>query len=292
MRLVIGTPELWDVFDFEKRMVFNECVGYEIESAVKRYLNKVSTLTELICNRKNLTDRQFFNDLQNVFDVTLDNNDILNILSTSYKKKFIGFKTITTSMVSTVTHSEGFGHSFDWWEGDVQTIYKVAYTEDANITDRIYTVSDIKTLLKENRIVIVNEDVADCDNKLEKEEEYHHFKVINIENFLFESSQFYDASTKYIRSKIKTKKLMEYLGNYLDELLSEIDYLKGFLDSNDYLDRETATKCLKRLEEYGHLTKLETLNNGIQLLKEKSNVKEDDSKLVRRRALNNNGKKY
>lgn len=281
MKISFNIPNLsWEFIDKLRYMTpDNEAIiKSRIETKINGYLDILSLIIKLINESNTLSDEEFLNILKNVSDISFNKSDILEILSISYNKNFTNYQTIYTSMVSTTIETEGHGHSFDWWEEEVRTIYKVACEEDFQVDpDKSYSIKELQDLLDNKKIVIVKENAIELEEELENNEEYKHFEVINSLDFFHPESEFFLATIKYIKSYITKEKITSRLIRYVEKLEEDIEELEYISQRNIYLDEKTASTITPILNNINYFDRLETIKKNLESTKDNTN------KLVRKK---------
>ena len=138
--------------DYDNYMMNDIPINDESEVIVKvgQYLENIKEIQPIInSDMKKLNDFEFINLLKKICDIELDEYDFLKIFSMAHNKKFSKYEIINTSMTRQITKTEGYGHSFDYYDTIVGTQYKVAVAEDANISlEHRYSVKEITKLIE------------------------------------------------------------------------------------------------------------------------------------------------
>lgn len=272
MKINYNIPNLsWEFIDKLRYMTPDNktIIETKIESKINEYLDTISLIIKLINETNTLSDEEFINLLKSVCDISFNKSDILEVLSIAYNKNFTNYQTIYTTMISTVVETEGHGHSFDWWEEDVRTIYKVACEEDFQVDpDKTYSIKELQDLLDNKKIVIVKENAIELEEYIENKEEYKQFKILDSSTFLKKESEFFLSAIKYIKSYITKEKITSRLIRHIEKLEEDIEELEYASQVHNYLFEETPSIIIPILNNINYQERLEIIKKSLGIDKD------------------------
>lgn len=241
----------------------------KLDSGILELIDGAESYMKMIQNRRSFKDKEFFDNLLKIaFINDFNENDCLHVLELVHNLKFVGFGRIKTTMKSTVRKTEGRGKSFDWWEEIVGVDYKILYTKDFTIdNDHIYTISEIKKLLEEKKIVIVSEEERSLAwySDIFTSEEYYGFDYAydrcDMEHkFLDKTGEFYLYTLKYIRKSVKRKKLIELFKAHILNTNLELRDATNKNNWNNFEHRKVVEEYSKEFEKNGYERRLRILS--------------------------------
>ena len=213
--------------------------------------------------KRKLGNASFVELISKIYDIKLEYKDYLKILSNYYNKNFVAFTNIHTLMVKKVVRDVYGEQVVD----EVLSFYKVAYTDDALIMDRYnYSVMELRKLVEEKKIVIVEEMTTDCflnSRDYAKREEYQHFDVFPLEHCKCEDSIFNQVTLKYIKSNINKSKTREGLLLYLKSMKNQIYNIKENEKRENALGL-VAKSCIDSVYSRRYLAKIESLIRNVR----------------------------
>lgn len=207
--------------------IFNELSFYgkefnenEVLIFIKKELNKKFKLLNKIIDVgiDNLSDKDYYNFICDMYDISLDTNDYLEIISNIKNKKYNNFIKIDTFMVQDGIQTEGHGKSFDWWNQKYYISYVIATAEGVDISENEQlSKKDIKSLIKDNSIVIVDEELSPLNFKIEKCEKYTKFPMISFNANYDEDSFYYQTKMFGFVNEEKCSIIIPYLKKKLNK---------------------------------------------------------------------------
>ena len=214
-----------DFYDGEK-MDFSE-----INSGVEELIGGAESCMKMISDRKNLTNKEFYDMLLKFAYITDWNDyDCYKVLELAYNMKFVSDAVIKTTMHAVFQKTEGHGRDFSWWDEEVGIDFKVVYTKDFKVDyEHAYSVEEIKRLIDEKKIVIISEEERSLawDKKNYKKEGYQRFDNAYDDysmkhRFFDETGKFYPYTLRYIRSRVNKKELLKLFKEHLEHANREI----------------------------------------------------------------------
>lgn len=256
MQIDFIEPILSDIF-YHSNTYNDSYVADLLLKQTNAYIKKAEDVCYLL-SKNRVSDKDFGKIIENVSYIDLNSNDYLAIFKIALQKVFVGYATLHTSMVRHVFAPEKQKDSFDYFGEDVGIDFRVAYSIDCSIDyDKEYTVQELRQLLKENKIVIIEEmETRQLPVKSEKDGS---LPIINLEHIPHRNDKFRDAYLKYLRRQIDHNFLRSSLDSYLHYLKREINQILAYqrLDNKFlYLDR-ISKKYNSDLTNYEDIIKLE-----------------------------------
>ena len=188
----VDGPQLWD----------------EFKSGVCIYLQMIHSL--LNTDIATLSDAEFLEYFNMLYDVNLTKKDELELLSMKYAQKFDRIAEINTAMV--INDDIGQKKRLNW-EQLFQVKYIVAVAAGKNIDlTKVYSKDELDLMLEDNDIVILDriiEKIDFCDFDREMVE---NFPIENISSIL----------VKFIRSRVNKEDIDKDINTYYNELIEHI----------------------------------------------------------------------
>ncbi len=239
------------------------------QEEIKRSINILENLIN--GDFKKMSDDEFYNLISEVYDITLNNEDYLNIISKMKNKKFNHFMKIDTYMTFKALASEGHGKSFDWCEQLYQVKYVIAVAEDTEIEyASILTKKEIKNLIENNKIVIVKMETQPINDKLKRNETVETMPSIdlglnysygNATGYICKNDNF-SSFVSLLRKKFTKKRIIKDMRIYINELQEQInDILSSGL--SDYSYEQVSKVCNKWYNSSEEKQKIRSLTKQI-----------------------------
>ena len=180
----------------------------EFKSGVCTHLQVLYSL--LSTDIDSLSDAEFLEYFNMLYDVNLNENDELDLISMKYAKRFEKLAEISTTMV--INDDIGQKKRLTW-EQLFQVKYIVAVAEGKNIDlTKVYSKDELDLMLEDNDIVILDKviekiDFCDFDREMVTD-----FPVENISNVF----------GKFIRSRVNKEDIDKDINAYYSELIEHI----------------------------------------------------------------------
>lgn len=233
---------------------------------LKKYINIIDDLVNQ--DLKKLSDEEFYDLLRKVYSISLTEEDYLKILSKRNNKKYNIFTEIGTFMTFTDTATEGHGRDFSWWKQLYQVRYIIAVSEDTEIEyDSVLRKNDIKKMVEDKSIVIIERKTRQINNKLNINETVENIPSIKL-NCSY-SNGIYGRMTgsiykddnfpiviSMLRRKFTKKRILKDMKDYIEELEEEMKIVLSHSQSG-YAYNEVSRLCN---EWYGKSKEKEKLN--------------------------------
>lgn len=216
---------------------------------IKKYIYAMNNLIDIDLNK--LSDEEFCSLISEIYNVYIDDEDCLKILSKKNKKKYNMFTEITTKMTYEATATEGHGKNFSWWNQIYQVVYEVAVSEDISIdSSKDYNSKEIEEMIIDKNIVIVGRKSIPVEEKIEN---YKEFKITTMDDIRDENI------TSILRRKFTKKKILKDMQDVIDELEIEIDDTLSSSNNEKSVYYETSKLCdewfnkSEEKKEYEHI---------------------------------------
>ena len=251
--------------------------AYEFKARLQQYISILKEVVE--SDFDELTDRELCELLSKVYDISLDEEDYLKMLSIYNNKQCTFIHRIPTTMTFTGTATEGHGRSFDWWK-QLYQVYYLAATSDTFEFDynKTYSKEEIKKLVSDRSIALLKkEEEAINDNKEFTQEEYEPLPTfdIYIKDYSDNISQFvldnYSLFRELLRERFPKKAVLEDVKEMIDDLNEEMQEVFSNTQSNDQLYSETATRCKEWFDSSEEKKEYKGIQKTLRPKKEKSN---------------------
>ena len=239
---------------------------------LKKYINIIDDLVNK--DFKKLSDEEFYDILCKVYNKSLNEEDYLKIISKRNNKKYNRFTEIGTFMTFTDTATEGHGRDFSRWKQLYQVRYIVAVAEDTEIEyDSVLRKNDIKKMVKDKSIVIIERKTRPIHNKLNINESVENIPSIKL-NCSY-SNGIYGRMTgsiykddnfpiviSMLRRKFTKKRILKDMKDYIEELQDEMNIVLSHLQSG-YAYSEVSKLCNEWYDKSQEKEKLNVLKRKI-----------------------------
>lgn len=239
---------------------------------LKKYINIIDDLVNK--DFKKLSDEEFYDILCKVYSISLTEEDYLKIISKRNNKKYNRFTEIGTFMTFTDTATEGHGRDFSCWKQLYQVRYIVAVAEDTEIEyDSVLRKNDIKKMVEDKSIVIVERKTRPIHNKLNINESVENIPSIKL-NCSY-SNGIYGRMTgsiykddnfpiviSMLRRKFTKKRIRKDMKDYIEELQDEMNIVLSRLQSG-YAYSEVSKLCNEWYDKSQEKEKLNVLKRKI-----------------------------
>ena len=219
------------------------------QEELRRNLNMLEKLINV--DYENISDDEFYNLISEAYSITFNDVDYLNVISKMNNKKFKCFMEIGTYMTFNDIARSGHGKSFDFWEQLYQVKYVVAVAEDAKIeNDSILTKKEIKDLIGDNKIVIVQKESVPIYNELQFDEAVEVMPSIDLDFNYYDGrvtgdickNDYFSYFVALLRKKFTKKKIISDMKNCINELENQISEFLSF-GHNDSLYSDVLNLC-------------------------------------------------
>ena len=130
---------------------------------VIREIENINKAFNLLLSKdyKCITDEEYFNIINQFYDITFFKQDILKILSVIDKVNYDKYQWLKTRVIFTTLDSEGHGRDFSWWHETRQLMLELITPEGLNIDKkRDYSSEEIKEIFNNHKVYLFS-----CSNK-------------------------------------------------------------------------------------------------------------------------------
>lgn len=229
---------------------------YSFEQQTEEFKKNIKIYIELLkkignCDFNILNDLEFYNLICEFYDIYLDENDYFQMLAQYYNKEYIGIYTIRTTMTYKAMTTEGFHKSFDWWEQQYQVCYDIIGSNQFNYDyNKIYSKREIKRLIANKDIVIINEKAKAIDNHTSfSKQKYEPMPSLNIDfsdgsnhisKFIYDNFKLFGELLRNIFTK---RVVLNDIKDFLNELNEEIRIVFSDSKSKKFVHYVTASMC-------------------------------------------------
>lgn len=220
------------------------------KTKIQEYISILKEVVESDFDK--LNDKELFELLSKVYNISLVEEDYLKILSKYNNKNYTFIHRIPTTMTYTGRATEGHGRSFDCWEQLYQVYYLVATSDTFEFDyNKTYSKEELKKLISNKSIVIIKQEEkaidSDKDFIQEKYESMHTLDGINTKEHRDNMSQFvlnnYNLFGELLRKKFTKKSVLNDLKKIIDDLNYEIQEIFINTKINDLPYSGTSIKC-------------------------------------------------
>lgn len=244
-----------NIYDYLYRINNDEIIE-RFKIIVNEYFNIINKLLEVDID--DLSDEDFYKLLTKFYDINLDSDDYLEILSQYNDKKYVNYGIIPTNMTFYDIVSEGHGKNFSWWEEELQACYHVAYSDNFKIDmDRLYTKDEIKELVSNKEIVILKEeDIPLTYNDNFTYDKYEFIPSLNIDISYYSNnmSQFlinnFNLFGKILRKNFTNKKILSDIKKSMYVFKKEIEEVILYLKSDKLINSQVGIACENWFDSY------------------------------------------
>ena len=234
---------------------------------LKDYIIRLKTIVESDFDK--LSDQELYAMLNDVYDIQLDENDYLSMLSKYNNKRYVDFNILPTTMFFKSVKSEGHGKSLDMWEQLYQVCYLAAISDKFECDyNKIYTKEEIKELVDNKTVILLKRkdkeadhygnfsqddlellptldvDIKDCSDNLSK------FVLNNINLF-----------GQLLRKQFTKKRVLKDIKEIIEDLDYDINDVFDEIESDDLDYSDIAMACKewydssKEKEDYQEIQK-------------------------------------
>ena len=130
----------------------------EFDYVISEIENIIKALNLLLSkDYKCITDEEYFNIINQFYDITFFKTDILKILSIIDKVNYDKYQWLKTRVIFTTLDSEGHGRDFSWWHETRQLMLELITPEDLAIDKKHdYSSEEIKEIFNNYKVYLFN----------------------------------------------------------------------------------------------------------------------------------------
>ena len=227
--MYIENEKIWlsdDIFD-EVFLISDDEILNTFKERIKNHLNIINNL--LNSDLEKMSNEEYYNLIKNIYNISLEDEDYLKIISKKMNKKCTRFSTINTTMTFTDVATEGRGRSFDYWDQLYQIKYEVAEFKDCKLKFNETLPKDkLRKMIDKKKIILIEMNTIPIDDEpnfiKEDIEEFpiqKKFRGYEIEN---SEKEEFDIIVNLLKKEITKKKLLKDIKSYINELKDEIKY--------------------------------------------------------------------
>ena len=229
--------------------VSNKENAEEFKRQIQKYISALKEIVE--ANFDTLSDKDLYKLLTKVYDIYLDKEDYLKIISKYNNKQYTSFHRIPTTITFYDTAKEGHGKNFSWWKQLYQVYYIAATSDDIEFDyNKIYSKEEIKKMLYVKNIVILQKETEPIeDNPNFKQEKFEPLPIldIDIKDYGNNMSQFvlnnFYLFGEVLREKFTRRKVLKDMKEFIEILNKEIKDVYSDAQSNEYIYSGIARIC-------------------------------------------------
>jgi hypothetical protein len=215
---------------------------------------------DLVQNCENMNPEKIYKTFSEfAFIYAWNDYDFISIINMSYGMKFVGEKTIPTTMQSKFLKTESDG----WKEVEAGVDLRVLYTQDTKLDNHDYSIKEIHQLLSTGQILILEAVEGKQKNKNYIGEPYHYFGSVLDKNpevaFLNPKSRFYPYTLQYIKEQLTKEKLKKLFFDHLEHVNIEFSEAAD-LHYENWKKRHVNEECQRVFKEKGITRRLVKLN--------------------------------
>lgn len=239
-----------------------------IKKEFEKILKGAEDCKNVIDNRRNITDKEFYDMLEEIAFIEWDEEDYYKIIGKANNIEYVGDDTILTTMEQFVSTNEEL-EDVGYWDDETGISLKILYTKDFKIDDEhYYTIEEMERLIAEKKIFVIWEEQRTfyCDEDFEPEKPksfgYDYYESDEMErDFFTENGKYFLYTLKYIREKINTKSLKKLYNGHLQHLNAVNEELtnESWRIEKEY--QSVVRECKKEFEKSGYMKRIRKLNN-------------------------------
>ena len=219
---------------------------------------------------KCITDEEYFNIINQFYDITFFKRDILNILSTIDKVNYDKYQWLKTRVIFTTLDSEGHGRDFSWWHETRQLMLELITPEGLDIDEKHdYSSEEIKAIFNNYKVYLfdysnkklgidpelpfVKEESTGINVPMFKlddydEEDYFGFELGQIK---YEDEKFNEnikqTGYKLVRRKIRPTTVFKYAKDIFENIYDYINYYENKILDGVFIKEKDKEELIQRI---------------------------------------------
>ena len=219
---------------------------------------------------KCITDEEYFNIINQFYDITFFKRDILNILSTIDKVNYDKYQWLKTRVIFTTLDSEGHGRDFSWWHETRQLMLELITPEGLDIDEKHdYSSEEIKAIFNNYKVYLfdysnkklgidpelpfVKEESTGINVPMFKlddydEEDYFGFELSQIK---YEDEKFNEnikqTGYKLVRRKIRPTTVFKYAKDIFENIYDYINYYENEILDGVFIKEKDKEELIQRI---------------------------------------------
>lgn len=219
-----------------------------------KYVNYISTCLDnanyLIKEKiRDLDDLELYNALSKIFNIELEEKDLLKILSKKNNKHYLYYLTINTNMVD---------------EDGKMTILKGIATKNVPYTDRNVPLKTIRKIINSYDFIVTEITKVKPIEKLAKPEKYEEYETSSFTLDFNQDEDLFAYKIALLRQETKDnsvlKRILNQIEQYIKELIYQAKSIYRIEDDDDENKKEISRQYKKAFED--NFTKKEIFIKG------------------------------
>lgn len=195
---------------------------------IEKVFNDAENCLQLIIGGNNLSDEEYCTSVSKFASISdWNEHDYYNVIELVSNQKFEGVGTIMTTMLIT---QNKYG-----CDNEQSVNLKVLYAEGVEIFGTRYTIEEIQKMLREKKIVIIDEELSDIVLKDFVPQEYYRFEHAynnKVHDFFEKNGKYYPFTLKYVSRKFDKKVLCDFFRELFINASNELETYKSSTKSN------------------------------------------------------------
>ena len=216
---------------------------------LRDYIIKLKKIVESDFDK--LFDQELYTILNDVYDIQLDQNDYLFMLSKYNGKRYVDFNLLPTTMFFKSVKSEGHGKSLDMWEQLYQVCYLVAISDTFECDyNKIYSKEEIKELVDNKTIILLKRKDKEADyygSFAQGDYEQIPTLGIDVSDYTDNLNQFvldnFNLFGELLRKKFTKARVLKDIKEIIEEFDCDINDVFDEIDSDDLDYSDIARVC-------------------------------------------------
>lgn len=218
---------------------------------------------------KCITDEEYFNIINQFYDITFFKTDILKILSIIDKVNYNKYQWLKTRVIYTTLDSEGHGRDFSWWHETRQLMLELITPEGLVIDKKHdYSSEEIKEIFNNYKVYLFdysNKELGiDPELPFDKEtsiginipmfklvdydEDYFRFELDKIK---YEDENFNEiikqTGYKMVRRKLKPTTVFKFAKDIFESIYKHINYYENEILKCSFIGEKEKEELIQRI---------------------------------------------
>ena len=215
-----------------------------------------------------LSDQELYTKLSEIYDMELNYEDYLYILSRKNNRKYVDIKSLPTTMYYKSIKREGTGKDLARWNQLYQVRYLVAVTDTfESESNKNYSSKEIKELVNNNDIVLLNRKDKEIDFVGDiTEASFETLPTLNLDVRSYRNNivEFVLNNFNFFGEILRKEFTKERVYNDINEILDELDYDLNYVFDRTQSKDESYVKLAKACKKWYDLSIEKDLYQGIQ----------------------------
>ena len=224
----------------------------------------------LIKDFKSITDEEYFNIVNQFYDITFYKSDLLKILSIIDKENYDKYQWLNTKVIFITLESEGHGRDFSWWHETRQLKLELITPEGLVIDiNHNYASEEIQEIFNNNKVYLFNysykELGIDPELPFEKESSFEikvpmfkisdydnkDYKGFKLEQIKYEDEEFNEhikqMGYKLVRRKIRPLTVFKFAKDIFESIYNYISFYENEILNCTFIDEKEKEELILRL---------------------------------------------